>query len=303
MQHRCHQTRSVFGGWKEVSIVDWDQWQTLLAIFRSGTYSRAAGSLGVDATTVGRRLKLLEKHLGYELFLRENGRLYPTRRCESLLSHVEAAAEALRDAEQESAAVESGTVWRELRMTAPPFLITHLFAPAIATLVRKHRIRAELMGTASKVSLTRREADIAIRIEDRPQELKVESERIDAERIGTLTYAIYCHPERDPETLPWAGLMEQYVRTTGSEIMMELASPDGFQYQAYHFEPLKEIVASGVARAMLPRFIADSDRRLCRIGDTVLQQPLWMLYHWQDREIHHLEAARSWVRMIADDTL
>lgn len=284
-------------------MVDWDQWQTLLAIFRTGTYTRAAKALGVDPTTVGRRLKLLEKSLGHELFLREYGRLFPTRRCEALLSHIEAAAEALRGAEQETAAVEPGTVWRELRMTAPPFLVSHLFAPAMYTLARKHRIRAELMGTASKVSLTRREADIAIRIEDRPQELKVRSERIDAERIGTLTYAIYCHPDRDPETLPWAGLMEQYIRTTGSEVMTELAGADGLQYQAYHFEPLQEMVASGIARAMLPRMMADHDCRLSSTSDTVLEQPLWMLSHRQDRGVLHLDAARSWIRRTAHDKL
>ena len=285
-------------------MVEWDQWQTLLAIFRNGTYSAAAKSLRIDATTVGRRLKLLEKHLGYELFLRENGRLYPTRRCELLLSHIESAAEALRGAEQESAALEAGTVWRELRVTAPPFIVANLLAPAVAGLTHEHRIRVELMGTASKANLSRREADIAIRIADRPQEFKVETERIDAQRIGRLAYAIYCAAGRArPDRLPWAGLMEEYVRTTGSDTMMELAGRDGLQYQVYHFEALRELVATGVARAMLPCFAADADPRLARVGEIVLEQPLWMLYHRQDRDIQHLRAARSWISALAHERL
>lgn len=284
-------------------MVDWEQWQTLLAVFRHGTYAGAARSLEVDATTVGRRLKLLEKRLGYELFLRDNGRLFPTARGESLLAHVEAAAEALRSAEQESASVDVGAVWRELRMTAPPFLITNLFAPALPALTRTHPVRVELMGTASKAGLSRREADIAIRIEDRPQDFKAETERIDAERIGVLSYATYCSAQLDPETLPWAGLMEQYVRTTGSDVMMALAGPVGFRYQAYHFEPLKEIAAAGAARVMLPRFMADKDPRLACVSETVLEQPLWMLYHRQDRDSLHLRAARSWIAGLARDAL
>ena len=59
-------------------MVEWDQWRTLLAVFRHGTYTQAARALRVDATTVGRRLKSLEQELGYELFLRENERLFPT---------------------------------------------------------------------------------------------------------------------------------------------------------------------------------------------------------------------------------
>lgn len=284
-------------------MIEWDQWQTLLAVFRNGTYAQAAAALRVDATTVGRRLKMLEKHLGSPLFLRENGRLYPTNRCESLLTHIEAAAESLRGAEQESALSDSGAVWRNLRMTAPPFLITNLFAASIPGLTRAHRIRVELLGTAGNVSLTRREADISIRIDDRPPNLKIESEQIISERIGVLSYAVYCGAGTDPSALPWAGLVEQYVRTTGSELMIELAGAEGFQYQAYHFDALEEIAATGVARTMLPRFIADADPRLVRVGDTILEQPLWMLYHRQDRDVHHLRAARSWARDLAAEKL
>ncbi|MGI9301748.1 MAG: LysR family transcriptional regulator [Gammaproteobacteria bacterium] len=284
-------------------MVEWDQWQTLLAVFRSGTYSQAAKSLGVDATTVGRRLKLLEKHVGYPLFFRQEGRLYPTSQCESLLAHIETASEALRAAEQESATSDSGTVWRNLRLTAPPFLVRNLLAPAIATLARAHRIQIELMGIASNVSLSRREADIALRIDDRPPNFKAETEQIESERIGVLTYATYCVPDADPANLPWAGLTEDYVRTSGSQTMVELAGSDGFQYRAYHFDTLREIVATGIARTMLPRFVADNDARLACMSDTMLEQPLWMLYHRQDRDVQHLKAARSWIRGLALDKL
>lgn len=54
---------------------------------------------------------------------------------------------------------------------------------------------------------------------------------------------------------------------------------------------------------MLPRFVGDNDARLMRVSDTVLKQPLWMLYHRQDRDVHHLKAARSWIRALALDRL
>ena len=110
-------------------------------------------------------------------------------------------------------------------------------------------------------------------------------------------------PERDPEALPWAGLIEQYVRTTGSKAMMELAGPDGFRYQAYHFETLREISATGAARALLPRLIGDEDPRLACVSDTILEQTLWMLYHRQDQDVLHLRAARSWIAGLAQERL
>lgn len=283
-------------------MIDWDQWRTLLAIFRHGTYAGAAKALRIDSTTVSRRLSLLEKRLGYALFLRDRGdRLYPTRPCEALLAHIEVAAESLREAERESAGVEQGAVWRELRMTAPPFLVTNLFAPGIGRLADAHRIRIELMGTASRVGLPRRDVDIAVRIEDRLDDMETGDGRIAAERIGMLDYAVYAAGERDPEALPWAGLTEQYERSEGGRVMRALAGADGFRFQAYHFDTLKEIVAAGVARSMLPCVLGDGHPDLRRAGDTVLAQPLWLLYHRQDRAVPHIKAARSWIAGLLQD--
>lgn len=280
-------------------MVNWDQWQTLLAVFRSGTYANAARFLQVDATTVGRRLKLLEQQLGHPLFFRQDGRLHPTHQGEALITHIENASEILRAAEQDLASSDSGAVWRDVRMTAPPFLIKHLFAPAIAEMAGAYRIRLELMGTGSPVSLSRREADIAVRIEDRPPPIEAMEGQIEARRIGTVSYAVYGVADADSEGLPWAGLMEDHVRTTGSDVMTRLAGADGFRFRAYHFDVLAEIAATGVARAMLPRVVADADARLARISDIVLEQPLWMLSHRQDQTVRHLEALRSGIEEAA----
>lgn len=284
-------------------MVNWDQWQTLLAIFRGGSYAKAAVTLQVDATTIGRRLKLLEQQLGHHLFMRHEGHLYPTHQCEGLIAQVETASELLRAAEQDLAAPESGTVWRDLRMTAPPFLIRHLFAPAVPALIEAHRIRIELMGTGSNLSLSRREADIAVRIEDRSPRVRMEAGQVEAERIGALAYAVYCREDIKPDDLPWAGLIEDSIRTTGTEVMLKLAGNKGFQFRAYHFDVLAEIAATGIARAMLPCLIAAGHPLLQPVSDVVLEQPLWMLHHRQDREVRHLKGARAWIKDCAGNRL
>ena len=284
-------------------MINWDQWQTLLAVYRSGTYAKAAPLLQVNATTVGRRLKLLEQHLGYPLFFRQEGDLYPTYHCEALITHLEPASEILRAAEQDSASAESGVIWRDVRMTAPPFLIRHLFAPAVVELTEAHRIRIELMGTGSHVSLSRREADIAVRIEDRPPSFKPIVGQVEARRIGTVAYSVYCRRDLEPDHLPWAGLMEDYVRTTGSDAMARLAGSKGFRFRAYHFDVLAEIAASGAARTMLPCVVGDGDKRLKAVSDITLEQPLWMLSHRQDRDVRHLKHVRNCIQGIAGENL
>ena len=279
-------------------MMDWEQWQTLLAVCRFGTHSGAAKALRVDPTTVGRRLRLLERSVGYPLLMRQDGRLHPSHQCESLLSHLETASEALRAAEQLTATADAGRVWRSLRLTAAPYLIRNLFAPAVGSLTRSLRVRIDLMGAMSNASLTRREADIAVRIDDQPGDPNVV-----AERIGDLTYAVYCAAETNPDTLPWAGLTEEYMGTPGGRIMTQLAGPNGFQYRASHYDPLYKITRSGIARAMLPCFAADQDARLKLVRDNTLKCPLWMLYHRQDSDVPHLKQARSWIRQLAIDKL
>ena len=285
-------------------MIEWDQWQTLLAVFRTGTYVKAAKTLKVDATTIGRRIKLLEKRVGYQLFMRQDGQLYPTANCEALLDHIESASEALRAAEHESAASEAGAIWRDLRLAAPPFLVKNLFAPAIDQLTNIQRIRVEFMSIANNVSLSRRETDIAIRIDDRLPDFQFDTEQIENEQIGVLDYAIYCKADiEQPEELPWAGLREDYIRTSGSKAMQELTEGRGFRFRAFSFDALNEITASGVARTMLPCISTDVDTRLRRISGIVLQQPLWMLYHRQDAEIQHLQLAREWIRDLSRQSL
>ena len=281
--------------------------QTLLAVVRYGTHAKAAPILQVNATTIGRRLKLLEQQLGHPLFFRQEGQLYPTYQCEGLIAHLEAASENLRSAEQDSVSGDNGTAWRDVRMTAPPLLIKHLFAPAIIELTKAYRIRIELMGTGTHVSLSRREADVAIRIQDRAPPRKSLVGQVESHDIGKVAYKVYCRHGVDPNDLPWAGLLDDYVRTTGSDAMARLAGSKGFQFRAYYFDALAEIAATGAARAMLPCVVGGGDKRLNPVSDIVLEQPLWMLFHKQDRDvrhlIRHLKGVRSWIETISGGRL
>ena len=77
-------------------MIEWDLWHVLLAVSRHGTYSSAARALRMDPTTISRKLKALERQLGYKLFVRVGDRLHPTSQCEDLLPNIKTAAEALR---------------------------------------------------------------------------------------------------------------------------------------------------------------------------------------------------------------
>src|SRR5262249_60709678 len=59
---------------KRMVMADWEDIRTFLAVARAGTLAAAGRVLGVDYTTIGRRVRALEKELGLTLFERVRDR-------------------------------------------------------------------------------------------------------------------------------------------------------------------------------------------------------------------------------------
>jgi DNA-binding transcriptional LysR family regulator len=141
----------------------WDDVRLFLALHRERTLAAAARAVGLDASTLSRRLVALEQALGTHLFDRTRDGLVPSAGAERLLPAAEEMAQAhasfARDAHSFERVAE-GTV----RLSAPPGLADAFVVPALVRLRRRHpRIRLELDASMQFVDLTRREADLAIR--------------------------------------------------------------------------------------------------------------------------------------------
>jgi DNA-binding transcriptional LysR family regulator len=141
----------------------WDDARILLALHRGGTLSAAGMSLGIDASTVGRRIEALEQALGARLFDRTPDGAVPTAVADELLPHAEA---------MERAAVElaggAGSFEREVegvvRLSVPPGIADFFVAPFLPALLARHpRLRLELDSRIGYVDLARREADLVLR--------------------------------------------------------------------------------------------------------------------------------------------
>ena len=135
--------------------MDWDHLRFVLAIARTGTLSAAARRLGVDQTTVARRLKAAETGLAARLFDRIAGGFRPTRAGAAAIARAEAVEHEL-DALAATVAggdVEpSGTV----RVTAVPILVNRLLVPATPSLQRAApQLRIELIADNRALSLAR----------------------------------------------------------------------------------------------------------------------------------------------------
>lgn len=141
----------------------WDEVKVFLAVMRERSLSGAAAKLGMDASTVSRRLVTLEEALGSKLFDRTRDGLSPSLAAEKILiaaEDLEAAALRLSHAAEERESAPEGVV----RLTATPGLAEAFVVPELVALhARYPRLRVEVDASASLADLTRREADIAMR--------------------------------------------------------------------------------------------------------------------------------------------
>jgi DNA-binding transcriptional LysR family regulator len=143
--------------------MEWDDFKHFLAVARSGSLSEAARILKTSAATVGRRIAALEDRLGARLFDRAQTGYTLTESGEAIRAKAE-------DIEEAVLSVERETLGRDLRATGKVRLATaedigaFVIAPRLDEFRKSYPgIVLELVSSWDVVSLTRREADIAIR--------------------------------------------------------------------------------------------------------------------------------------------
>ncbi len=164
--------------------LDWDDLRVFLAIARSKTLSGAARNLGVNQTTVTRRLEALEARLGVRLFDRSPTGISAT----SAANEVLAVAERVED---NVASIERQLIGQDMRLTGELRVTTidmsaYYDAELFESFAQRYpEIELELSVGYLPRNLTRREADVAIRWTAKPPEHLV------GQRVATAEYAVY----------------------------------------------------------------------------------------------------------------
>ena len=145
-------------------MVDWDDVRFFLAVARGGSVRAAAEQLGVNHSTVLRRVGQLEERLAAQLFDKRPSGYRMTEAGEEVLGLAE-------QMEASSNQLEARIVGRDqsvrglLRVTVAPTIATHLLMPAFAEFAGQHpEVEVEILSLDEPVNLTNREAAVAIRV-------------------------------------------------------------------------------------------------------------------------------------------
>ncbi|MEU5844247.1 LysR family transcriptional regulator [Rhodococcus sp. NPDC047139] len=170
----------------------------LLAVGRSGRFTSAADDLGVNHTTVSRRISALEQSLGGRVLTRSAGGWELTdlgREALSAAEHIEAAVGRLRNPHGEHRL--EGVV----RVSATDGFSAYIAAPAGALVRQRHPgISVEIVATTRRASQQRSGMDIEV-VVGRPQVHRAEAHRLADYHLGLYGSRDYLAAHASPSSV------------------------------------------------------------------------------------------------------
>lgn len=258
--------------------MNWDDLRLFLAVARTGSISGAAKKLGVQHSTVSRRMRQFEEKLGTRLIERKTGRYELTQAGENVK-------EASARIEREVLGVDSALLGKDaqqvgpLKVAALNNMASSVLMPMFAGFSKQYpQVELHVIVANIDASLSQREADVAIRLTNAPTETLL------GKRIVTVASTIYgsrSYLEElrqqggDPR---WIGVEccsfhKSWTRQSSSEQSHNFYSDDT---QLTH-----SAIREGMGVSILPCFMGDTDPELERYcdPDPAFNLGLWVLLH------------------------
>ncbi|WP_104656768.1 LysR family transcriptional regulator [Ralstonia insidiosa] len=265
--------------------------EVVLAMARTGTLAAAGDRLGVDASTVFRSLQRIERGLGQSLFARSRTGYLANELAQSLAERaeqVEAALEGARSAVHAAPDQVSGTV----RITTTDTILVGLVAPALKALQAQHpNLTYDLRVGNELASLTRRDADIAVRATRRPPQHLV------GKHLGSIRVGLYAgrgcdttYADVEAGRVPWIAIddaIPEHPSVAWRKRHFPKVVPT---YFVNSLQIAAEMVAMGAGIAILPVVMAQARSDLVSLRDLqdANQSELWLLTHPESRHLRRI---------------
>lgn len=274
---------------------DWNDLRHLLAVARGGSLASAARSLGVDPTTVSRRLAALEASAGRPLVRRGAGAGLALTPAGAAVAREAEAMEARAARIPEALAAEAGAAAGSVRLTAVPLLANRLMVPALPRLLAAHpEVTVRLVPERSDLDLRRREADLALRLaRPRGGGLSVLSRR-----VGRLDHAAYV-AANGPDPGRWIAFDDTMAHLPTARWLAARIAEGGeaAPLRVVDAETALEAAAAGLGRALLPTCVGDCDPRLRAVPrpGPPPSREAWLLLHEGERATGAVRAVAGWI--------
>jgi len=268
--------------------LDWDDFRLVKIIAEANGLAGAAERLGVNHSTVFRRLGQMEENLGVKLFERHRTGYVLTPAGEEMSALAEQMEENVTSFTRKLAG-QAVAPAGELRVTTNDTLLVHLLTPIFSRFVKScPEMRLDVVLANQALNLSKRDADVAIRATDDPPETLV------GRRVATIAWAIYGRLEDVPGhhapadlnspalyNRPWVALGDNLATLKAARFVRDRVATENIVYKVNTVLGLAEAVEAGIGIGPLPCFIADASPNLVRLSDVNpdFSAGLWLLTH------------------------
>lgn len=267
--------------------------EMVLALARGRTLAQAAQRMGADASTVFRSLQKIEKNLGQRLFERSRRGYLPLEAAQAIAAHaerIEAELEAARAVLPGPGEEVSGRV----RVSTTDSVLRGLVLPCLPRIARKHpALQLEFDATKEAVSLTRRDADLALRATPKPPEHLV------GRHLGTIRFVVCAgkamptaRRRRPIEAQEWIGAdegMPEHPSVRWRRRHLPRVTPC---LLVDSISAVADAVRAGLGAGVLPLFMLAREPDLVPLGPPLegCSSELWLLAHPESRHLRRIAA-------------
>ncbi|HYQ39906.1 MAG TPA: LysR family transcriptional regulator [Pseudomonas sp.] len=286
--------------------MDWDNLRYFLELSRAGKLTAAARRLGVDHTTVARRVQALEKQLGQPLFIRSGAGYSLAEAGRRLLAQAEAMESAYLAIEQPGeggADSLSGLV----RIGATEGYGVALLASQLAELTQRHpNLGIDLLAVPRMVHLARHEADIVITL-DRPERGPYIITRLTdyVLRLYASTDYLARHPpirrREDLREHRFVSYIEDLLYSKELHYLDEIGRPGQIALRSTSILAQQNAALAGAGLAILPSFAARREPTLQEVLPEQIEfvRTFWMLMPVENKDLARMRACWDFLREMA----
>lgn len=267
--------------------------EVLLALVRGGTLAQAAARLSADASTVFRSVQRIEKSLGQRLFERTRQGYLPSEAMSEMARHAERI-EAELDAARSAAMAPNSEVTGRVRLTTTDSVLRGLVLPCLPALAAQHpQLQLELRSANELMSLTRRDADLALRATPKAPEHLI------GRHLGPIRF-VACGA-KSLSLAQRRKALDQHDWIAPDEAMPEHPSVRWRRKQMPKLAPrhlvdgivsVVDAIKAGLGVGVVPLFMLDGEPQLVALSKPLegCESQLWLLAHPESRHLRRIAA-------------
>lgn len=266
--------------------IDWEDLKIASEIHRNGSYAKASAKLGLNETTVSRRLARLEEKLGFKVFQTVNSERIPTdagRRVLDVARGMSGYSDQLTNLASEGKPIAK----RRIASTEP--IANHFLAPSLPTFFSEHpHLNIELQLSTDNASFSRWETDLAVRL-SRP-----EKGNIVVRKLASYEWLLV-QPRKNKPVFGCGGI-EQYM--TKEEWALQCSIIGNLPMLTLNGMTMAlHLVSSGQCVGFLPSYMCAKlwDNPLLKLESVGSERQVWLLIQEHLRKDPDTRLVTDWI--------